>query len=173
MAEEWGCKLRDEGQRGWRRACRWSPWPLRKSSSRGHSVIFRGGLLLPSSWFPPELSPCLRTRGYRLFSGFEKWVSGLALFFQTLRSEPGRDDLDLDIKSSMVGWGGVCDGFPCGPCPPVASGVILALQGVQIYFCVLCEMKNPILDSETLRPPHSQPELGPVLCSPLWVLAPL
>ena len=113
MAEEWGCKLRDEGQRGWRRACRWSPWPLRKSSSRGHSVIFRGGLLLPSSWFPPELSPCLRTRGYRLFSGFEKWVSGLALFFQTLRSEPGRDDLDLDIKSSMVGWGesprGLCN----------------------------------------------------------------
>lgn len=39
---------------------------------------------------------------------------------------------------------------------------------------LLCPVwdKNPVLDSETLKPPHNQPELGPASCCPLWFLAP-
>lgn len=101
--------------------------------------------------------------GYRLFQRL--WEMSLWPGFVLPGLGPSwKDGSDLVIKWSMVG--GVCDGFPCGPCPPVASGSSWLYREFRST-SVSCVRWRTQFWIQRHSGHHTTGELGPASCSPL------
>lgn len=144
-----------------------SPWPLRMSSS-GVTQLSSGEAFSDS-----HLS-CVCTLTYLgLQTHQQLWEMSLQASFvfpgSQVRASKGWLRFRHQIEHGGVGWG--CHWWvsmwSLSPCSLWGHRGFIGSSDL-----LLCEMKNPVLDSERLKPPHNQLELGPASCSPLWVLAP-